>query len=343
MGTMELLGNNDSHQTTGRTILVRLNKTELTSWSLVERRQASGVGREMLTWSVSRSSSSFFMISGVGTLSSSRSDSDSWCNSTGGGGGGVEQVGEGGGEEEGGGRGGGGDWSPGLGSQGSAPPVRLWVTLPVSTAGLAGWRVLLDCSALLISFMAAATSPVWGAGEGGGSLMLSMARRLERRWAFLLVFSALLRWGGTHAVRALGVFSSSSMSEAWPEDSPSWNTQSVREKSSWFSTLLIHGLVHLVGGGSLEPIKLIEKLVAWSIHGRLLWESEGRTVLKCLNCGSPNDSFYIWKNIQDSERSWRWPSLRESCKFPDITTFSITSLSNWEHDEKLLWQCWHIK
>lgn len=79
----------------------------------------------MLTWSVSRSSSSFFMISGVGTLSSSRSDSDSWCNSTGGGGGGVEQAGEGGGEEEGGGRGGGGDWSPGLGSQGSAPPVRL--------------------------------------------------------------------------------------------------------------------------------------------------------------------------------------------------------------------------
>ena len=38
----------------------------------------------------------------------------------------MEQAGDGGGEDDGcGGRGGGGELSPALGSQGSAPPVRL--------------------------------------------------------------------------------------------------------------------------------------------------------------------------------------------------------------------------
>ena len=102
----------------------------------------------VITWSVSRSSSSFFMMSGVGTLSSSTSLSDSSWSSTGGGGGGVEQAGEGGHELRGGGGGrgaggGGGGWSslstgarseltslsPARGSQGSPIPVMLGVTL----------------------------------------------------------------------------------------------------------------------------------------------------------------------------------------------------------------------
>ena len=156
-----------------------------------------------ITWSVSRSSSSFFMISGVGTLSSSTSLSDSSWSSTGGGGGGVEQAGEGGHEVRGGGgrgaggRGGGwsslstGAWSevtslsPARGSQGSHTPVMLGVTL--TTLGVC--KVLVDWIAFLMSLMAAAT--LWpesgpgasGAGEGGGSLevMDSMARMLVTR------------------------------------------------------------------------------------------------------------------------------------------------------------------
>lgn len=127
-----------------------------------------------ITWSVSRSSSSFFMMSGVGTRSSSTSLSDSSWSSTGGGGGGVEQAGEGGHELRGGGGGrgaggGGGGWSclstdvrsaeltslsPARGSQGSHTPVRLGVTL---TTLLGVCRVLVDWMAFLMSLMAAAT------------------------------------------------------------------------------------------------------------------------------------------------------------------------------------------
>ena len=150
-----------------------------------------------VTWSVSRSSSSFFMISGVGTLSSSSSLSVSSCSSTGGGGGGVEQAGDGGvgGQDVGGAGRGGSPLSPPRGSQGSLPD-------PGTHPGV-GCRVLADWIAFLMSLIAAATewgfsgdggARSWegggfsGAGEGGGSLVarLSRARILEIMWPFLV-------------------------------------------------------------------------------------------------------------------------------------------------------------